>query len=240
LQTALDRDLTLFNFEGTVSVPYKKLFPSAATLKRVIQTGLGGEIDTQPSNRQMTRVSYGTPTTFGATFTHQEVLDDIVASTGLELSSLLIPDVAISRRGIKMGIPKEIEELEALQGKNTLLHQQTAIGNHIHKIRRTFGLWQLQNPYRMIKSELILNGVVSPYDRCFRRMKSVLKTDWVIAPPMGWRGLKTEMLPIHRAMAKNRWWQDIGLPHPLTGQINHTYLDATVYRLDRRKELVAI
>lgn len=187
----------------------------------------------------MTRVSYGTPQTFGDEFSHQEVLDDIVASTGLELG-VLIPDVAISRRGVRVDIPKEIEELEALQGKDLLFHQQTAVGNHIHKIRRTFGLWQLQNPYRIIKNELILNGVVQPNDRCFRRMKSVLKTDWVIAPPTGWRGLKNEMLPIHRAMSKNRWWQDIGLPHALTGQINHTYLDATVYQLDRRKELVAI
>lgn len=240
LQTTLDRNLTLFHFEGRVSVPYKRIFPSAATLKRAIQTELGGTIDTQPSNRQMTRVRYGTPSTTGLEFTQQEVLDDIVSSTGVELSSLLIPDVAISCRGIKMNIPRELEDLQRLQGVEKLYHLQTARGNHIHKIRRTFGLWQLQNPYRLIKNDLLLHGVVSASDPCFRRMKSVLKSDWVTAPPFGWSYLKEEMLPIHRAMSRDRWWQDIGLPHPLTGQIDHTLIDATVYVLDRRRELVAV
>jgi len=74
----------------------------------------------------------------------------------------------------------------------------------------------------------------------FQKDEKCIGDRLVIAPPTGWRGPKSEMLPIHRAMSKNRWWQDIGFPHPLTGQINHTYLDAIVYRLDRKKELVAI
>lgn len=216
------------------------LFPSAATLKKAIKTGLGGEINTQPTNRQTTRIKYGTPSTIGLEFTQQEILEDIIKSTGIELSSLLIPDVAILRRGIKMEMPKDIENMPTLQGINELYHQQTARGNHIHKIRRMFGLWQLQNPFRLIKTDLVSNKVVGPTDPCFRRMKSVLKTDWVIAPPYGWSYLKDAMLPIHRTMAKKRWWQDIGIPHPLTGHVDHTIIDAVVYILDKRRELVAI
>jgi len=130
----------------------------------LIPQASAGVLPSKPSNRQMTKVSYGTPSIFGEEFSHQEVLDDIVTSTGLELSSLLIPDVAVSRRGVKMDIPKELEELEALQGKDMLFHQQTAVGNHIHKIRRLLGYGNCQNPYRMIKSELILNGIVKPND----------------------------------------------------------------------------
>lgn len=188
----------------------------------------------------MTRIRYGTPSNTSLELTQREVLEDIVASTGVELSSLLIPDVAIVRRGIGIEIPREIEDLECLQGCERLYHLQTARGNHIHKIRRTFGLYQLQNPYRLIKNDLILHRVVRSTDPRFRRMKSVLKTDWITAPPFGWRHFKDDMLSIHRAMTRDRWWQDIGIPHPLTGQIDHRVIDAVVYILDRRRELVAI
>jgi hypothetical protein len=181
----------------------------------------------------MTKIVYGRPSpTSTALFTQREILGDIT-------STIQLPEVVLRGRTIKQEVPRPVEEAPSLQGCDHVLSLQIAKGNYTLKLRQMFGL-PIRNPFYMIKNELVANRVVGPTDPAFKRMRSVLKTEWTIAPPHGWSDLKDCMLPLQRELCRDRWWQDTGIPHPISGRIDSRLVDAQVFLLDKRQELVAI
>lgn len=234
LQGALEPDLELGYVEAVVSIKPREVIP----LHREVKTKLGGSIKQDDIDRRMTKIEYGKPSPSRfITLSQREIFDDILNSVPIREE---VPEVVLRRRISREDIPKEAEGLKPVQGSDEIYHLQIARANHVHKIRQMFGLWQLENPYDLIKSDIVTRKIVPYYDPVFRRIRSVLKTEWLITNRTGWSDLIPVMLPLHRALCRPRWWQDVGLPHPLTGRINHTIIEAQVYRLDRRKELVAV
>jgi len=234
LQRALEPDLDVGYVEAVVSIKPKEVIP----LHREVKTKLGGTIKQDDINRRNTKIEYGKPAPSRLTsLSQREIFDDILTSVPIREE---VPEVVLRRRITREDIPKEAEELKPIQGSDEIYHFQIARANHVHKIRKMFGLWQLENPYRLIKSDILEKGIVSYYDPVFKRFRSVLKTEWLITNMKGWSDLVPVMLPLHKALCRPRWWQDVGLPHPLTGRIDHTVIEAQVYRLYRHKELVAV
>lgn len=234
LQRALEPDLDVGYVEAVVSIKPREVIP----LHREVKTKLGGTIKQDDVNRRMTKIEYGKPSPSRLiNLSQKEIFSDILANVPVREE---VPEVVLRRRITREDIPKESEELEPLQGSDEIYHLQIARANHVHKIRKIFGLWQLENPYRLIKSDILQKGIVGYNDPVFRRFHSVLKTEWLITNRTGWRDLVPVMLPLHRALCRPRWWQDIGLPHPLTGRVDHTIIEAQVYRLFRHKKLVAV
>ena len=156
-----------------------------------------------------------------------------------------VPEVVLRQRLIIDDVPKEVESSSPFSGSEEVYHLQIARANHIHKIQKAFGLRQLQNPFSLIKTDLCNNNIVSANNPVFKRMKSVLKTDWLIPNRLVTNSRRNDrlyyyMLPLHRALCRNRWWQDVGRPHPLTGRIDSKIIEAQVYLLDRRNALIAV
>lgn len=234
LQRALEPDLQMGYLEAIVSIKPKEVMP----IHREIKTNLGGTIKQDDVNRRMTKIEYGKPSLSGLTnLSQKEIFDDIITNVPIREE---VPEVVLRKRICREDVPKAVEELKPLEGSDEIFHLQIARANHVHKIRKMFGLWQIQNPYQIIKNDIVDREIVPYYDPIFRRFRSVLKTEWLVTNRTGWRNLIPVMLPLHRSLCQSRWWQDIGLPHPLTGRVDHTIIKAQIYRLFRRKELVAV
>lgn len=235
LQKALDPNLELFYCEAHVSIPLEKISPSGGN--RPVKTSLGGIMETDQINRLETNVRYGEPDPRNYTLSkldklpQQEILKDIMENAD-------VPEAVLRARGIREGIPPKIEDLDVLQGCEEILYHQTGKGNYTNKIKKSFGLWQLRNPRTTIKNDLILYGVAGLHDPRFRRMKSILRTDWLISATRtryhGWNNLGSSMLPLQQALCENKFWQDTGKASPLTGKIDSKVINAQVYELDKR------
>lgn len=241
LQSILEPRAEVGYLEAMVSVKPKEI--GISPLHRQIPTSLGGIIKQDDINRRMTKIEYGKLEPAGfVRYSQREIFDDVIKSIPVKEE---VPEVVLRQRLVIDDVPKEVESFSPFSGSEEVYHLQIARANHIHKIQKAFGLRQLQNPFSLIKTDLCNNNIVSANNPVFKRMKSVLKTDWLIP-----NGLVTNshrnnrlyyyMLPLHRALCRNRWWQDVGRPHPLTGRIDSKIIEAQVYLLDRRNALVAV
>ena len=234
LQQTLDPKLDLFYCEAHVSVPLEKISPTGG--RRPFRTPLGGIVKSYEMNRLETRVQYGDadPRNYSLSqlekLPQEEILKDVMANAD-------VPEVVLKMRGVREGIPPEIEDFEALQGCEEILYHQTGRANYTRKIKTSFGLWQLRNPRTMIKNNLILYGIAGLHDPRFRRMRSTLRTDWLIsagrAHYRGYRNLDDVILPIQRALCRGKFWQDTGKVSRLTGRIDSRVINAQVYQLDK-------
>ena len=46
--------------------------------------------------------------------------------------------------------------------------------------------------------------------------------------------------PLQRELGRPKWWQDLGIPHPLSGRVDSRTVRAQVYLLDKRDQIIAI
>jgi hypothetical protein len=168
-------------------------------------------------------------------------LSDIVDGLGGAVRIIgEIPDVAIKSRGVVEKIPKEVEDLPAFQGTEYFFYHQNAYANFIHKVRRAMGIRTLENPYRFMKADLLHYGILrSTSDPVLKKLRSTLKTEWVMTDTLGWIDLgDPNILALERA--RLRWWNDIGQPTPFQIPLNHLGIQGQVYRLLRRDCLVVV
>ena len=99
--------------------------------------------------------------------------------------SIEIPDIIIKKRGIVQKLPRSFVDLEPFQGVENVFYQQTAVGSRPHLLRKTIGL-PLSNPYRFIKADLLTREIItSPRDPVLKKIRSILKTDWMYADILG-------------------------------------------------------
>ncbi len=231
LQASLDPHLELAHCETLVSVPIGK-----ATRGRSIRTPLGGIIKQDETRRQMTNFVYGG---IGATslrttspVSQREILEDI-------LGQVEVPDAVVKARVAKTDIPKAVENEKPVQGEDYLLHKDVTRANFIHKMRTSFGLYQLSNPYRIAMDDLVTHGITPQFEQK-SRIKSVLRTDWLVGQTKGYSDLQPVLTRILNGLSSRKWWQDIGTPHPLSGRIDGRVVAAQVYLLARHDQLLAV
>ena len=227
IQRALRPKQELYYFSGTVSVP----FPQVSTMRKPIKTELGGIIKSHPIMRNASEIRYGKAEPTGFKCTQEEIHEEI---TGLEL-----PEAVINQRGTVNKIPKIVENLKQLEGVDELYSLETSRGNFCKKFRRIFGL-KFFDPYRAMKNELVKYGIVRPSDPCFKRLRSVLMVDWITGRRKGWSNLLDVILPLEQALCVDKWWQDTAIPHPINDTIDSRLIQARIYLLDKRDDLVAI
>lgn len=231
LQTALDPDLELYHCSAIVSIPEGKKAPP-----ETIKTDLGGSIKIDRISRNSIQINYGAPKLRSdSVFSQGEILAEIQ-------KTIEIPEAVVKRRNIRQKIPKAVEDLEPFSGTEYIYYQQTAHGNQTNKIKNAFNMPFLRNPYHFIKGELMSSGIINPHDGVLKRLRSTLKTDWIIGEKEGYMALKDPIvsLKLPRALSGRKWWQDIGVPHPIEARINNSLFTGQIYQLDRRKHVVVV
>jgi len=230
LQVAVDKNLELYYCVATVSMQRSRI-PSEP-----IKTDLGViSIDTTSSDRVIWESGSPEPSNDVAP-TQKEILDTIVSNLGME-----IPDIIVKRRGAVEKIPKSLEDLEQFGGVEDVFYQQTAHGNYTPMLRKRLDL-PLSNPYRFIKADLLTYGVVkSPRDPVFKRIRSILKTDWLQTDVSGYSALgRVNVFQLEKELCADKWWQDIGLVHPVETRVNSDLFEGNIYRLFKRGELISV
>jgi len=173
----------------------------------------------------------------------REILYDITNNIGGAVRILgNVPDVEIKSRGVVEKIPRELESLSPFQGSEDVYYHQDAYGNFIHRMRRATGIYALENPYRFMKNDLILSGIVrTANDPVLRKIRSTLKTQWVITDASGWSDLgDTGILTLEQSLLQKRWYADIGRPTGFQIPYDSMQAQGQVYRLLRRNCLVAV
>lgn len=228
VQRALGPKQELYYFSGTVSVP----FPKVSTVGKPIKTELGGTIRSHPIMRNASEIRYGKPEPTGFKCTQEEIHEEIT-------SVYQLPEAVINQRGKVEKVPKIVEDFKQLQGVDELYSQETSRGNFCRKFRRMFGL-KFFNPYRAMKNELVEYGIVKPSDPCFKRLRSVLTVDWIIGHRKGWSDFLDILFQLEQALCTDKWWQDTAVPHPISDTIDSRLIQAQIYLLDKRDELIAI
>jgi hypothetical protein len=72
-------------------------------------------------------------------------------------------------------------------------------------------------------------------------MRSILKTDWVKTDVSGYSGLgRTGILQLEKGLCEEKWWQDIGLVHPVEVRVNGDLFEGNIYRLMKRGDVIAV
>ena len=177
--------------------------------------------------------------------TQHEILEDIVSGLGLERREEAL-SISIKERLLLHRIkdlPKRMQNYKPLQGTNDLYHYQSAAGDFTGVVSRSFRLPRgfIRSIPRFIRNELVQHGIVKPNDPILGKMRSCLRTEWIIPEDRGWPFLMGIMRPLHEDLTKPYWWQDVGLPTDVVitdGVI--TPLNAQMYQLLRRRHLVAV
>lgn len=215
---------------------------SVPRMPREAQTEFG-TIRVNPAVRNNVEYEMGNPNPRDGVspVSQREILDDIVDGLGGAVRITgEIPDVAIRSRGVVEKIPKEVEDLPAFQGAEYFFYHQNGYANFIHKVRRAMGIRTLENPYRFMKADLLRYGVLrSANDPVLKKLRSTLKTEWVLTDTLGWSDLgDPNILALERT--RLRWWNDIGQPTPFQIPLNHLGVQGQIYRLLRRDCLVVV
>jgi len=171
----------------------------------------------------------------------KEILGDIIDGLGSAVRVIGdMPDVVIKSRGAVEKIPKAVEDLPAFQGAENVFYYQKAYANFIHKVRRALGIRSIENPYRFMKADLLRYKILtSTHDPVLKKLRSTLKTEYVLTDTSGWSELgDPNILALERA--RLRWWTDIGEPTPFRIPVNHMGVQGQIYRLLRRDCLVVV
>jgi len=202
-----------------------------------------GILKVNPAFRNVVDYEMGNPNPRNgiAPVPQKEILDDIVNGIGGAVRIVgEMPDVVIKSRGAVEKIPKAVEDLPAFQGAENVFYRQNAYANLIHKVRRSLGIRSIENPYRFMKSDLLRYGILrSTRDPVLKKLRSTLKTEYVITDASGWSELgDANILALEQARLK--WWMDIGKPTAFQIPVNHTGVQGRIYRLLRRNCLVVV
>ena len=243
LQEALGAGkLETYYLRGAVSYQAAKL-PS-----EVREAGKLGEsrIIIRPISRNQVEYLFGSVAPIDSVIKPQdEILRDIAGALGLERREEAL-GVSIKERLILHKVSKlstELQDSEPLQGTSDLFHYQTAAGDFTGVVSRSLRLPRgfLRSPPRFIRNELIEHDIVKPTEPVLAKIRSALRTEWIIPETKGWSSLLGIMRPLHAGLTQPQWWQDVGVPTSVVikdGTI--TPLNAQMYQLLKRKYIVAI
>ena len=231
-------DLELYHCHTHVTIQE----PAMAQMSRKAETEYG-TIKVNPMFRNAVDYEMGNPNPRNGIvpIPQKEILGDIMDGLGGAVKVIGdVPDVVIKSRGVVETIPPAVEEMPAFQGAESFFYHQNAYGNFIHKVRRALGIRSLENPYRFMKAELLRYRIIkSTHDPVLKKLRSTLKTEYVITDTSGWSDLGDgNILALERARMK--WWTDIGKPTSFQIPINHMGVQGQIYRLLRRNCLVVV
>lgn len=236
---------------GRVETYYLKGRVSYQTAKlpsEVRRTGRLGEskISIRPTSRNQIDYEFGHKAPIDSIIKPQgEILDDIVDGLGLERREEAL-GVSIKERLMLHKIddlPRRIQNFEPLQGCSDLYQYQTAAGDFTGVISRSlrFRRGFLRSIPRLARNELVEHGIVRANDPILGKMRSCLRTEWIIPEDRGWPFLMGIMGTLHEDLTEPYWWQDVGVPaNVLLTDGGITPLNAQLYRLLRRRHLVAV
>lgn len=227
LQVALDPKLHLYYCKASVSIQKDKL-PSTD-----VKTPLKGKITINPNNTNEIIYEQGNPNPRAelTKIPQKELLEDIRAKIDIE-----IPDIVIHQRGVIEKVPDDLRKIEALDDSEYILRQERGSGNRNQKLRKTLGV-DLVNPYPYIKADLFTRKILTKWnDPVLKRIRSALKTDWIVTDVKGYLEIQKE-IPLLDATSLKHWWQDIGIPTPFKGNVDHTLINGQVFWMKKRKWL---
>jgi hypothetical protein len=171
----------------------------------------------------------------------REILNDILNHIGGAVTIIgNMPDIVIKSRSVVEKIPKEVEDLAVFQGSEYIFYHQNAYGNFPHKIRQVIRIG-VANPYDFIKHELLTNNVLKlPNDPVLKKLRSTLKTEWVITDTQGYNSIgNLGILELEKVLTKRRWWADIGKPTQFQLPLN-SGIQGQIYQLLRRNCIVVV
>jgi len=235
-QSKLNKKQKIYYFEGTVSMGSTKALDH-------IRTELGVTISPSATDRNAFDIIYG-----DIIPNLDSICDplEIWNSTLQELPET--PEIVIHSKGIVHDIPKNILNESAIDGAEYLYHKQSSVGNQYNSLRRKINL-PIVNPYIIAKAGLLENENFKFRDPCFKRIRSVLKTEWIKpSNDKGWYELQHILFKLERGLrgkiegrkSGNNWWEDTAQPMYFGGHINHTDLNVRVCMLDDRHRLIGI
>lgn len=240
LQSVIDKELRLYHCDAQVSVQEGRVprqdIPTEHGVLRVDVTTTG-----------KIRYEFGNPESRdGIELSPEEILIDATGKIDAKYLGKF-PDIIIKSRGVVEKIPKYLENEEPFQGAEDIFYLQRACGNWTHKMRKMTGL-MFRDFYEFIKSDIMAYLNLSPYHDIFKQKKirSALKTGWLYTDASGGdlRGYyslgREGIFKLEKALTKDKWWQDIGLVHPIETRIDHAVLQGNIYRLWRRGELIIV
>ena len=236
---------------GKLEVYYLRGAVSYQTAKlpfEIRDTGKLGEsqIILRPVSRTQVEYQFGQVTPIDSVIKSQkEILEDIVEALGLERSEEAL-SISIKERLVLHKVnelPRELQNSKPLQGTDDLYHFQTSAGDFTGVISRSLRLPRgfLRSLPRLTRNELIEHEIVKPNEPVLGKIRSTLRTEWIIPEAQGWDSLLGIMRPLHAGLTEPQWWQDVGIPTSVViknGAI--TPLNAQMYQLLRRKYFVAI
>lgn len=204
------------------------------------------EIKLKPISRNEAEYVFGSVEPADSVVVRQsDILKDMTEYLGLEPEEALAISVKerVSVREVKE-LPNELQEFETLQGASDLYHYESSVGDYTGIIVRSLRLPKgfLRSLPRCIRNELVENEIVRRTDPILRRIKSVLRTKWILPDNgEGWNALLPVMEPLHVSLTRPYWWQDVGIPTEVVvkdGLI--TPLNAQIYKLYKRGYLAAV
>lgn len=234
LQNILQPKLEMFRFQGIVSVSAEK----ARRLVDVKHKDTNLKIKIVRGNRPHTLIDYpltrkldtSLPTTTG-----EEIIENVKDLTGLPE---LIPELVIKERGIKREIPKSLEGVEELQGIENLYQHESACGYRTKLISSVLGV-RFFRPFLTMRSELIVKGILKPWEVDLRRMRSILPTDWLTGDNKGYNYFMGtgSLQPTLEALSQGKFHQDTAL---FQVRVDGIPVNNRIYLLQNRDELIAI
>ncbi|MBW2672040.1 MAG: hypothetical protein JRD89_01325 [Deltaproteobacteria bacterium] len=248
LQSQVDPEQEIYFYVGNVSIPISQ---SEGIFRRNKEHDL--TIRQNPINRTQTTIKFG-GTNNDTTITQKELWNIIQDEMGFDT----IPELAIRVRGLRNHVPENLYEYPELQDAEYVYQLQVSRGNRTKSFRERFGLWQLTNPTRLIKNELIERGIWRR--RYSKRIRSLLRTECITAGDgekrKGWeelfkmpiahlKGQKKYRFPplsaqLNRELISNKWHHDMGIPSALTGKIDSLKMQSVVYLLAKRHKVIVI
>lgn len=235
LQSKLNKDQELFYFRGHVSV-------GDSISRKPIETDLGLTIGPSTSMRNRVDINYGCiePNIINE-ITVNEIYNDFMEQMPDS------PDIVIASKGIIHPVPRNLIDTKELDGVEQLFEEQSAVGNR-YRILRERGI-PVINPYHIVRNELYDKEIIEPGDPCLKRIKGILKTEYILpSNGQGYNSLYRVLLKLERGLrgkiegriiGKN-WWEDTAQPLYLGGQIDSTSLNVRICRLDDRKQFIGI
>ena len=243
LQQALGAgELETYYLRGRVSYQAARL-PSE--VRRPGRSG-EGKITIRPISRNQVEYEFGSVVPIDSVIKPQEeILEEITSVLGLERREESL-GVSVKKRLVLHGVSelsRELQDSEPLQGTDDLFHYQTAAGDFTGVVSRSLRLPRgfLRSPPRFIRNELIEQGIVRANEPVLGRIRSALRTEWIIPEAGGWSSLVPIMRPLHATLTQSCWWQDVGIPTSVVIQDGTIApLNAQMYQLLRRGYLVVV
>jgi hypothetical protein len=245
-------DVKVYYLKGSVSYQTSKIKPDRSTIG-------DSKITIRPISRNQIEYQFGLSPmpTDSIVAPQKEILQEITESFGLgraESFGISIKERTVLHEVSKLS--KEIQNHSAIQGTDCLLHYETSSGDYSGVVARTLNLPRgfMRSIPRLIRNELVEHEIIRASNPLLGRIRSTLRTEWIIPEEKGWISLTDVMSQLHEDLTKYYWWQDVGIPRtiPLNivsgGKLDMAVfpgglispLNAQTYQLLKRKYFVAL